>query len=457
MKEKTDMRVFIVDDDSDLGELLRLTFKAHFEVEVFTDAEAALGRLEDSQVAAVLTDVLMPQMNGLEFCRRLRQKQPHLPIVVMTSANSLETAFQAIQAGADDFLSKPFTPAGALLRLQRVISESESKKEVLRLQRVITRGGEFDGIVGESTPMRAMKDKLVRVAPTEASVLVTGESGTGKELAARFVHDAGARSRGPFIAVNCSALPEALLESELFGHKKGAFTDARSDREGLFVQASGGTLFLDEIGELPLGLQPKLLRALEERKIRAVGGSGETAVDFRLVAATNRDLAGAVAEGRFREDLYYRLDVVKVTLPPLRARGTDILLLAKLFAAEFSKQGSKRVVGFALDAERRLLAYPWPGNVRELRNAIQHAVVLTLSEQIQADDLPERIAEYRASDVLVAALDPTELVPMEEVERRYVLRVMEAVGGNKVEAARILGFDRRTLYRKLQHYEEVKA
>lgn len=451
------MRVFIVDDDSDLGELLRLTFKAHFEVEVFTDAEAALGRLEDSQVAAVLTDVLMPQMNGLEFCRRLRQKQPHLPIVVMTSANSLETAFQAIQAGADDFLSKPFTPAGALLRLQRVISESESKKEVLRLQRVITRGGEFDGIVGESTPMRAMKDKLVRVAPTEASVLVTGESGTGKELAARFVHDAGARSRGPFIAVNCSALPEALLESELFGHKKGAFTDARSDREGLFVQASGGTLFLDEIGELPLGLQPKLLRALEERKIRAVGGSGETAVDFRLVAATNRDLAGAVAEGRFREDLYYRLDVVKVTLPPLRARGTDILLLAKLFAAEFSKQGSKRVVGFALDAERRLLAYPWPGNVRELRNAIQHAVVLTLSEQIQADDLPERIAEYRASDVLVAALDPTELVPMEEVERRYVLRVMEAVGGNKVEAARILGFDRRTLYRKLQHYEEVKA
>lgn len=447
-------RVLIVDDDPDLSALLRLAFRAHFEVEVFAEPERALECVKEQGADAVLTDIVMPTMSGLEFCRLCRAHQRDLPIVVMTASSSLEMAVQAIRSGADDFLSKPFSPEAALIRVQHVLSESGNRKELQRLQRVISRGGDFERIVGDSAPIRVVKEKLSRIAPTEASVLITGPSGTGKELAARYLHDASARSRGPFVAVNCSALPEPLLESELFGHKRGAFTDARADRDGLFLQANGGTLFLDEVGELPLGLQPKLLRALEERKIRPVGGATEIPTDFRLVVATNRDLATAVHEGRFREDLYYRLDVVNVVLPALRARGTDVMLLADIFVREFAEQSKKKIQGIRPEAARCLLAYTWPGNVRELRNAVQHAVVLTQSAWIELADLPERITSHASSDVVIPTHDPGEMVSMDEIERRYVLRVLEAVDGNKVEAARILGFDRRTLYRKLERYLE---
>jgi two-component system response regulator HydG len=292
----------------------------------------------------------------------------------------------------------------------------------------------------------------VKLADSDASVLVTGESGTGKEVVARALHRMGRRRNGPFIAINCAAMPEALLESELFGHARGAFTDARSSRTGLFVQSDGGTLLLDEIGELPMSLQPKLLRALQERHVRPVGGDSEVAFDVRLVCTTNRDLEEAIEEERFREDLFFRVNVVHVQMPPLRARGTDVLLLAQHFLVRYATQAGKQVVGISPAAAERLMAYTWPGNVRELQNCIERAVALTTFEQIAVDDLPEKIRAYRRSHVIVASDDPSELVPLEEVERRYILRVVEAVGGNKTLAAQVLGMGRKTLYRKLERW-----
>jgi two-component system response regulator HydG len=271
-------------------------------------------------------------------------------------------------------------------------------------------------------------------------------------VVAKALHKRGRRGQRPWVAINCAAMPETLLESELFGHARGAFTDARTARTGLFVEADGGTLFLDEIGELPLALQPKLLRALQERVVRPVGGTEEVPFDVRLIASTNRDLETAVDQGRFREDLYFRINVIHVTLPPLRARGTDVLLLAQHFLAEFAARAGKRISGLSPSAAERMLAYSWPGNVRELRNCMERAVALTQYEQITVDDLPEKIQAYRRSHVLVASDDPAELASLEIVERRYILRVMEAVGGNKTLAAQVLGIGRKTLYRKLEEY-----
>ncbi len=283
-------------------------------------------------------------------------------------------------------------------------------------------------------------------------MLITGESGTGKEVVARALHRHGRRQHGPFVAVNCAAMPEALLESELFGHARGAFTDARSARIGLFTQANGGTLLLDEIGDLPLALQPKLLRALQERTVRPVGGDAEVPFDVRLIATTNRDLETAVEEGRFREDVYFRINVIHIALPPLRARGADVLSLAQHFVARYATQTGKRVTGLSPAAAKRLLAYTWPGNVRELQNCIERAVALTQFEEIAVEDLPDKIQAHQPSHILIAGDDPTELGPLEAVERQYILRVMEAVGGNKTSAAQVLGIGRKTLYRKLEQY-----
>ena len=284
-------------------------------------------------------------------------------------------------------------------------------------------------------------------------MLILGESGTGKELVARAIHANSPRRKRPFVAVDCGALTETLLESELFGHVRGAFTDAHAARRGLFVQANGGALFLDEIGDLPLALQAKLLRALQTRSVRPVGANDEVSFDVNLIAATNRDLESAVEEGRFREDLYFRINVIHVEMPPLRARGGDVLLLAQHFVDRYAAQAGKRVTGLSPEAAERLLAYVWPGNVRELENCIERAIALTRHETIGLDDLPEKIRGFQRSHVLVAGDDPSELAPLEEVERRYVLRVMEAVGGSKTLAARVLGIGRKTLYRKLEQYK----
>jgi DNA-binding NtrC family response regulator len=294
---------------------------------------------------------------------------------------------------------------------------------------------------------------MSRLALSDAPVLICGETGTGKELAARGLHEKSARKDGPFVAINCAAVPENLLESELFGHVRGAFTDARQARLGLFLEANGGTLFLDEVAELPLSLQAKLLRALQDRKVRPVGSDKEIAFEARILSATHRDLDSRIESGLFREDLYYRLNVLQLDLPPLRARGSDILVLANAQLAKVSARTGKQVRSFAPEAARKLLNYAWPGNVRELANVLERAVALAEYDEVTVADLPEKIQAFRPSDVLVAGHDPSELVTLEEVERRYILRVMEAVGGNRTRASEILKVDRKTLYTKLKNYE----
>jgi two-component system response regulator HydG len=326
------------------------------------------------------------------------------------------------------------------------------REEVKLLRRAVTSAQHFEELFGESLAMRQVFDLLARVATTEVSLLITGESGTGKELVARALHQRSNQRSGPFVAVNCAALPEALLESELFGHTRGAFTDARTARQGLFQQAHGGTIFLDEIAELPLSLQPKLLRVLQEHTVRPVGSDVELPVSVRVLTATNQNLEQAIAEKRFREDLYYRLNVVQVSLPPLRARGNDVLMLAQRFIEQYALRFGKPAERLTPKAAERLLTYAWPGNVRELRNCIERAVALTAYDHIGVDDLPEKIRDYRPSQILVASDNPDELISLEEIERRYILRVMEVLGNNKSLAAQILGVDRRTLYRKLERY-----
>jgi two-component system response regulator HydG len=446
-------RVLIVDDDRSLCELLHEGLQRRdFVARWATAAGDALDLLERSDFDVVVTDITMHGMDGIELCGRITAGHPGVPVVMATAFGSLDTAVAAIRAGAYDFVAKPIDVDGLALILDRAVQYRRLEEEVKRLRLTLARSEGFAELQGESPAMRDLFDLLARIADSEASVLVSGETGTGKELVARALHCSSRRAQGAFVPVSCAAMPEALLESELFGHVKGAFTDAKATRKGLFAVAEGGTLFLDEIGGMPLGLQPKLLRALQERRVRPVGGDQETQVDVRIVAATNVDLEAAVAEGQFREDLFFRLNVIHVEVPPLRARGNDVLLLAQRFLEQFAKRTGKRVVGLHSATAAKLLAYTWRGNVRELQNCIERAVALTQYDHLTVDDLPQRIRDHTRAETLLVSDDPAELVPLAEVERRYVLRVLEAVGGNKTLAASILGLDRKTLYRKLEEY-----
>jgi two-component system response regulator HydG len=445
-------RILVVDDEQSMCETLAQGLAPRgFEVRWETSAEAALAVLETADLDVVLTDLNMRGMDGLMLCQRVVDRRPDVPVIVITAFGSLETAVGAIRAGAYDFITKPVKLDTLAITLARAVQHRHLRQEVKRLKELAGEIERFEELIGESQAMRRVDHLLRRVVDSDATVLITGESGTGKEVVASLLHRRGRRHDGPFVALNCAAMPEHLLESELFGHARGAFTDARTAHTGLLVQANGGTLLLDEIGDLPLALQPKLLRALQERTVRPVGGSQEVSFDVRIVATTNRDLESAVDEGRFRQDLYFRLNVIHVEMPPLRARGGDVLLLAQRFIAQFARTSGKRVTGVSPAAAERLLAYSWPGNVRELQNCVERAVALTGYEEITIGDLPEKIRAYRRSHVVVAADDPSELVSLEEVERRYIARVMEAVGGNKTLAARVLGIGRKTLYRKLAH------
>jgi two-component system response regulator HydG len=446
-------RILVVDDEREMCDAIAAGLAPRgFEVRSETSGEAALLALEDAEADVVLTDINMRGIDGLALCERIVASRPDVPVVVITAFGSLETAIAAIRAGAYDFITKPVKIDALAVTLARAVQHRSLREEVKRLRQLAGETERFEDLVGDSPAMRRVRQLLARVVDSDASVLVTGESGTGKEVVAKVLHRSGRRKSGPLVAINCAAMPEQLLESELFGHVRGAFTDARTARTGLFVQANGGTLLLDEIGDLPLALQPKLLRALQERVVRPIGGSDEISFDVRLVATTNRDLEAAVEEERFREDLYFRVNVIHVEMPPLRARGSDVLLLAQHFLAHHAGKADKRVSGLSPEAAERLLAYSWPGNVRELQNAMERAVALARYDQVTVDDLPEKIRAYRPSHVLIAADDPSELVPLEEAERRYILRVVETVGGNKTLAARILGIGRKTLYRKLQQY-----
>lgn len=453
-------RILVVDDDADMGrEVKRLVERRGYAAHVCTTADDAFECFLNEAFDVVVTDLRMRGMSGVDLCGRIVENKRDVPVIVITGFGNLEAAVASLRVGAFDFLTKPFHQEQLMLAVERAARHRHLLSEVRRLEQVVAREADFGEIVGESLAIRRMVDVIARAAASEATVLVTGESGSGKELVARALHAQGGREKGPLVAINCAAMPETLLESELFGHTKGAFTDAKNPRKGLFLEANGGTLFLDEVSEMPTGMQAKLLRALETKRVRAVGATHEESFDARIVAATNRDLESLIQENRFREDLYYRLNVVHIEVPPLRSRGGDALILARVFLERLAKRHGKSFRGFSTGVAERLLQYPWPGNVRELMNAVERAVALARFDELGMEDLPSKVREYRSSHVLVAATDPSELVTLEEVERRYIARVMEAVHGNKTEATRVLGIDRSTLYRKLDRYglSEVTA
>ena len=443
-------RILIVDDEVEIRELLsRLVLQERFEALAAPDGETALDLIRRESLDVVLLDIKMPGLDGMEILRRAKELDRDLPVIMITGQGLIKGAIEALRAGAHDYLVKPFEHADVIRSVHRAMNDRRLRRSVRVLSDRAREIASLRDLMGPSDEVARISADVARVARSDFAVLITGETGTGKELVARAIHRHSACAGGPFVAVNCAALPETLLESELFGHAKGAFTDAREAKSGLFVHASGGTLLLDEIGELSLSLQPKLLRALQERRVRPIGAATEVAINARVVAATNRDLAAAVEEGRFREDLFFRLDVLPVEVPTLRARGADVLLLAQHFAQNLAVRSGRPALGISRSAAEKLSDYPWPGNVRELENAIERAAALAEHDHILAEDLPERIRTHRKTDLLLACDDPATLVPLEVVERRYVARVLEATAGNKTLAARILGVDRKTLYRKL--------
>jgi two-component system response regulator HydG len=444
--------VLVVDDDANLTSTLELGLSQRgYRVTTAPRAEAALERLDVEDIDVVLTDLNMPGLGGLAFAERVAASHPDTPIIVLTGFGTYESAVAAIRAGAYDFLSKPAKLDVIAIALQRAVQHRHLRREVARLRLEVReqQGPRLEGVVVASEAMRQTLDLVDRVATSQSSVLITGESGTGKEVLARAIHQRSGRG-GPFVAINCAAVPESLLESELFGHARGAFTSAHEARTGLFTEAHGGTLLLDELGDMPLSLQPKLLRVLQERRVRPLGARADHPIDVRILAATHRDLEARVEAGTFREDLYFRINVVHVALAPLRARGADILPLAQRFIEDFAARSQKSVRGLSAPAASKLLAYDWPGNVRELSNCIERAVALTRYDELGVDDLPEKVLRHTPTRVVVEANDASELVTLEEVERRYVLRVMETLKGNKTAAARALGIERKTLYRKLE-------
>jgi DNA-binding NtrC family response regulator len=452
MPDGTSATLLVVEDDDAMRDLL---------VEELRDAghrvvSAPRGRLglelaRAEPVDLVVTDLRMPDLDGFDLIRDLSALADPPHIVMITAFGSIETAIKAVKLGAYDYITKPFEIDELLLVIDKGLGERALRRQVARLQREVERQYGFENIVARSEAMKEVLALVSRIAGSTASVLITGESGTGKELIARAIHYNSARARGPFVAVNLAAVPEGLIESELFGHKKGAFTDARSDRDGLFAEADGGTIFLDEIGELALPLQAKLLRVLQEHELRPLGATKTRRVDVRVLAATNRNLEGMLAEGTFREDLYYRLNVIQLDLPPLRTRPEDVIPLADHFLAQFgARQQPPRRLRLTADAQQILLAYTWPGNVRELHNVLERGIALCQGDAIRADDLPNHVREKKPADFLQVAL--ARRMSLAELEREYIERVLEDEGGNKTRAAQRLGLDRKTLYRKLEDY-----
>jgi DNA-binding NtrC family response regulator len=447
-------RILVVDDDQALCELLEedLSRRGH-QVRSARAVNPARELLHQQEIDRVLTDLNMPGSSGIDFCAELHGNRPDLPVVIMTAFGSLETAIAALRAGAYDFVTKPVDLDLLNITLGRALQHRHLQEKVRLLKAQVRRQQPDDEMLGESTALKQIKQQIGRIADLDTSVLISGESGTGKELVARALHRQSSRREGAFVAINCAALPGTLLESELFGHVRGAFTDARENRNGLFVEASGGTLLLDEIAELPLALQPKLLRVLEDHKVRPLGSSNEIACDVRVLAASHRDLNAAVNSGSFRSDLYYRLNVIQLDLPPLRARGNDILLLAQTFIEQLGKRFGKSINGLAQPAAACLLAYAWPGNIRELRNVIERALALSCHDLITLEDLPEQIRHPVGEAPLPTGLvEPGTILPLEEMERRYIHQVLEQLEGNRTLAARLLGVDRKTLYRKLKEH-----
>ena len=444
--------ILVVEDDAAMRELLTEELAdAGFTVQSAGSAVSALEIARSGRFDLVVTDLRMPEMDGFDLIRGVMAlpEPPH--IIMITAFGSIETAIRAVKLGAYDYITKPFEIEELLLVAEKALGERALRHQVARLQREVEREYGFAGIIAKSQSMRDVVSQVQRIAGSTASVLITGESGTGKELIARAIHYNSTRATGPFVGVNLAAVPEGLIESELFGHKKGAFTDARADKPGLFVEADAGTIFLDEIGELALPLQAKLLRVLQEHEVRPLGATKNQHVDVRVVAATNKNLEAMLADGSFREDLYYRINVIHLDLPPLRSRPEDIVPLAEHVLAQLgAKQTPPRHMRLAPEAQHLLLAYHWPGNVRELMNVLERGVALCQGELIADEDLPSHVRERRPADFLGAAV--ARRMTLAELEREFIERVLEDEAGNKTRAAQRLGLDRKTLYRKLDEY-----
>ena len=450
--------ILVVDDHEETTDLVRDVLRARgFDAEGVSSGQECLDYLRTHSPDVVVTDVEMPGMSGIELCVTLRDRHPDLLAIIITGHSNLETAIATIRAGAYDFIIKPVKLEALVIAVSRAIEHLDLKREVKRLRAVGGRDRSIDGIVGGSPAIRDMVEMIRRVADSDASVLITGESGTGKERVAQAVHDLSPRRVQPFVAVNCAAMPASLLESELFGHLRGAFTDAKQDRDGLFVKAGTGTILLDEIGEMPTEMQVKLLRVLQEHTVRPVGGDQEVSFEARVITSTNRDLETAVAEKRFREDLFYRINVVQIAVPPVRERAGDVLALAQHFIDQITRRGKKLVLGISAGAARLLVDYNWPGNVRELENCIEGAVARCRRDEIAIDDLPGKVQQHVSSTPGIAADSPSELITMEQMAHRYVRQVLKGVGGNKTRAAQILGMHRRSLYRRLLEPVKVDA
>ena len=445
-------KVLIVDDDPAMRESFDVLLQSWgFEVLQAADAREAKELVDRHEPDIVITDVVMPEISGLELLRDLKAGNPQRPVLLITARGSIDMAVEAIKQGARDFLTKPVTD---FTKLKALLDDAEREIELRRKTRRLASNVETEGLfgdfVGASKPMREVFNLIEMVAGRDVSVIVTGESGTGKELVARAIHRLSPRSERPFVAVNAAAIPDTLIESEVFGHERGAFTGAIGTRPGCFEQAHGGTLFLDEIAEMPMPLQPKLLRVLADGKVRRLGGHHEFEFDVRVVVATNRNPLQAVKEGKLREDLFYRLNVFSINLPPLRERQEDVPLLAQRFIKEFNAKHRTAIEGISDEAAEELKKYPWPGNVRELRNVIERAVVLTKAEWIDTAVLPPYIRSSAPSNQkLVLDVGTTT---MADAERELIIRTLEKTGNNKAEAARQLGVDVKTIYNKLKAY-----
>ncbi len=456
MEPTQSTKILIVDDDTGhLVSLKTIVRSWGYTVETANDGAVAVASVKSGPMDLILMDVRMATMSGIEALKQIKAYNPAIPVIIMTAYSSIDTAVEALKSGAYDYLIKPLDFQVLKLTIERASEHAGLKEENRALKKHLRGDYDLANIIGRSQPMKKLLEMVSMVAPSEATVLISGESGTGKELIARSLHFNSPRRERALVVVNCAAIAETLLESELFGHEKGAFTGADKRREGRFMLAHGGTLFLDEIGEMSPTMQAKLLRVLQERELQRVGGEETIKVDVRVVTATNRDLAADVAEGHFREDLFYRLNVMPLKVPPLRERQEDIPLLAQHFLEKFAEKNRKPVKGFVPLAMDMLLNYDWPGNVRELENAIERAVILLSGEYITEKQLPLNVTEkYPALETSMAVAVPITdgTRSLEEIEKEAVLATLKASDGNKAEAARRLGVTRKTLHNKLKNY-----
>ncbi len=441
--------VLVADDERNIREGLAEALRLEgYEVALAADGEEALRAVENGRVDLVVTDLRMPKVSGNEVLKRVAGSYPGIPVIILTGHGTIEDAVDSMRIGAFDFITKPVNLDHLSLLVRRALESRELERQNQELQREIESQKRISSIIGRSPEMKRIFDLIRRVAPTKASVLITGESGVGKELIADALHNLSPRADKPFIKVHCAALAESLLESELFGHEKGAFTGATGRKRGRFELAHEGTLFLDEIGEINQNVQIKILRVLQERTFERVGGEETLEVDVRVIAATNRDLKAEIEKGTFREDLYYRLNVVNIHVPPLRERKDDIPLLAGAFLREFSEENGKSLEGFDPKVRAAFFAYSWPGNVRELRNCVESAVVLARGSVVSLEDLPPGIREAQEDDTVRIPSGST----LAEAEKILIRETLAAQGGNKSRTAEILGIGRKTLYQKLQEY-----